>query len=163
MTIDIIGLFTNIPQEEGAQATQEALDERETKTVPTEFIVRLLELIQSNNIFQFNSELFSQQIGYAMGQRHVPHTANIFLDRKIYRKMNEIASQLLNSETNPLHFMKRFLDDIFQIFLGTTKELQIFLDQINKIHPNIKFTMSHTTPSSELKSHSCTCQPQQFI
>ena len=122
MTIEIIGLFTNIPQEEGAQATQEALDERETKIVPTKFIVRLLELIQSNNIFQFYSELFSQQIGDAMGQGHVPDTANIFLDRKIDRKINEIASQLLNSGLNPLYFIKRFLDDIFQIFLGTTKE-----------------------------------------
>ena len=163
VTVDITGLYTNIPQEEGAQETQEALDERETKTVPTEFIVRMLELIQSNNIFQFNSELFSQSIGDAMGQRHVPHTANIFLDRKIDRKIIKIASQLLNNGKNPLHFMKRFLDDIFKIFLGTTKELHRFLEQINKIHPNIKFTMSHTTPISELKSNNCECQPQQSV
>ena len=86
-----------------------------------------------------------------------------FLIEIIDRKIFEIASKLSNSGINPLHFMKRFLDDIFQIFLRTTKELHIFLEQINNIHPNIKFKMSHTTPSSELKSHSCTCQPQQSI
>ena len=79
VTVDIIGLFTNIPQDEAAQTAEEALDERENKKVPTAFIVRLLDLIQKNNIFQFNSELYSQKIGGAMGQRHVPHKANIFL------------------------------------------------------------------------------------
>ena len=38
VTIDIIGLFTNIPQEEGISTTEEALNERDVQTVPTEFI-----------------------------------------------------------------------------------------------------------------------------
>ena len=70
--MDISGAFTNIPQDEGAQAVGEALNERDVKSVPTGFIVGILELIQENNIFEFNSELYSQQIGGAMGQRHVP-------------------------------------------------------------------------------------------
>ena len=46
MTLDITGLFTNIPQDETSQGAGEALSERENKSVPTEFLVRLLDLIQ---------------------------------------------------------------------------------------------------------------------
>ena len=56
VTLEITGLFTNIPQDKASQAAGEALGERENKSVPTAFLVRLLDLIQKNNIFQFNSE-----------------------------------------------------------------------------------------------------------
>ena len=76
VTVDVTGLFTNIPQDEGAQTVGEDLDERDVKSVPTQFIVRILELIQENNIFEFNSELYSQKVGGAMGQIHVPPEDN---------------------------------------------------------------------------------------
>ena len=41
---------------------------------------------------------------------------------------------------------KRFLDDIFTIFCGTVEELHHFHSDINKLHPNIKFTLEHTAP-----------------
>ena len=51
VAINITGLFTNIPQDQSTQTAGEALYERENKNVPTEYIVRLLDLIQKNNIF----------------------------------------------------------------------------------------------------------------
>ena len=44
------------------------------------------------------------------------------------------------------HYIKRFLDDILKIFKGTTKQLHELFDDMNKIHPTLKFTMNHTTP-----------------
>ena len=41
-TIDVTGLYTHIPRDKGMQATREALDRRADKTVPTDFIVKLL-------------------------------------------------------------------------------------------------------------------------
>ena len=110
--------FTNIPQDEGAQAVEESLNERDVKSVPTEFIVRILELIQENNIFEFNSELYSQKIGGAMGQGHVPSEANIFLARRIDKIIELIAR---TNYSDSLKFIKRFLDDWFLIFCGSTK------------------------------------------
>ena len=163
VTVDIIGLFTNIPQDEAAQTAEEALDERENKKVPTAFIVRLLDLIQKNNIFQFNSELYSQKIGGAMGQRHVPHKANIFLARGIDNEIKQIAKAISENGTYPIKMMSRFLDDIFKIYLGSTKNLHKLLEEINKIHPNIKFTMTHTTPASEPEASRCSCTPQESV
>ena len=51
--------------------------------------------------------------------------------------------------------LKRFLDDIFQIFVGSTKDLHKFFDEINNIHPTLKFTLSHTTLKYESKEEKC--------
>ena len=44
---------------------------------------------------------------------------------------------------------KRFLDDLFMIFNGTTKNLNELFKELNDEHPTLKFTMQHTSPSSE--------------
>ena len=160
VTVDVSGLFTNIPQDERAQAVEESLNERDVKNVPTEFIVRILELIQENNIFEFNSELYSQKIGGAMGQRHVPSEANIFLARRIDIMIELIAR---TNYSDSLKFIKRFLDDLFLIFCGSTKQLHNFIEEINQIHPNIKFTMTHTTLDYEPFPARCSCPPQKSI
>ena len=59
--------------------------------------------------------------------------------------------------------MKRFLDDLFQIFTGTTKELHQLYDEINKIHPTLKFTMVHTTIENEPEEDRCDCEKTDSI
>ena len=41
VTIDVMGLYTHIPRDEGIKASHEALDRRKDKSVPTEFIIKL--------------------------------------------------------------------------------------------------------------------------
>ena len=53
----------------------------------------------------------------------------------------------------PIRFMKRFLDDIFLIIFESIKKLHLFFDEINQLHPNIKFRMSHTKSESEKILH----------
>ena len=89
-TFDVVSLFTNIPQEEGALSTEEALNEREIQSIPTEYIISLLKFILSNNIFSFDEELYSQEEGTSMGPRHSPHYADIFMSRKIDPKIKEL-------------------------------------------------------------------------
>ena len=45
VVIDAIGLYTNIPQEEGVLCVEEALEQRVNSKVPSKFITRLLEII----------------------------------------------------------------------------------------------------------------------
>ena len=72
VTMDVTALFTNTPQDQGAQAVEEALTEEAHGRVTPQFLVRLLNLIQEYNIFEFNGKLYQQKIGSAMGQHHVP-------------------------------------------------------------------------------------------
>jgi hypothetical protein len=79
VTWDAIGLFTNIPHEEGIDSVRQALQEPHNQEVPTEYIIRILEIILENNIFEFDSELYKQNVGAAMGCKPVPRYANVFM------------------------------------------------------------------------------------
>ena len=157
VTMDVSGLFTNIPKEEGLESARATLDEREKQDIPSGYIVRLLEVILENNIFEFNQENFTQNIGTGMGQPPAPPYADSFMAKKIDPIIKMLLKQFsdINIESN--EFLKRFLDDIIMMFVGTTKKLHQMFELINKIHPNIKFTMAHTSNKDEKESESCNC------
>ena len=90
VSIDVSGLYTNIPQSEGLDAVHDALEEREDKSIPSSYLVNLLELVLKNNIFEFDEELFIQLIGTAMGTRPAPSYANIFMARNIDKNITRI-------------------------------------------------------------------------
>ena len=153
-SIDVTALYTNIPQKEGLESLSEALNERTDKTIPSEFLVKLMEIVLKNNFFSFHDGIYRQDIGGAMGSNPMPSYADNFMARKIDKKIEQ--------EEN-LKFLKRFLDDLFLIFEGTTKELHQLLDRINQIHPAIQFTMEHTTVKSESPKEKCSCEPKDQI
>ena len=157
-TIDVTGLYTHIPRDEGIQATREALDRRMDKAVPTDFIVTLLELLSKWNIFEFNGKLYQQLEGTAMGQTHAPDYADIFM--AVMDKLILEAAALHGEGVFPIRLMKRFRDDLFFIFTGSLDKLHGFLADINNIHENIKFTMSHTKPPG---ATGCDCPESNTI
>ena len=59
--------------------------------------------------------------------------------------------------------LKRFLDDLFSIWYGTTKNLHSLLLEMCKINPNIKFTMKHTTNEHESGYDKCDCPTETSI
>ena len=98
-----------------------------------------------------------------MGSRPVPPYANIFMARFIDPKLLEKAKLFVKNGLFPLKFLKCVLDDLFLIWLGTTKSLHLYFEEINKIHPNIKFTMKHTTSRGETDNDRCSCQAEESI
>ena len=133
-----MALFTNIIHEEGMSCMREGLQKRKEPAVPTDFLMQLIHVILFNNIFEFHKSYYKLNVGAAMGGRPVPHYANIFMssiDKNI--KQLDIMQLLL--------LFKRFLDDYFIIWKGTSKQLHAFFVEIYSIHPSIKLTMSHTT------------------
>ena len=142
VTIDVTGLYTNIPQDQGIEACKDILENSDNSDEMNCLVLELLELVLKNNIFEFDGNLFQQNIGTSMGCKPAPDYANIFMAQKIDNKILE-KSQLISQDA--IKMFKRFLDDIFMRFRGTQKQLHAFLDEINKIHPSIKFTISHAT------------------
>ena len=168
VSIDVSALYTNIPQDEGIEAVREVLLERENPEVPTDFLIRLLEIVLKYNIFEFNSELFLQLIGTAMGTRPAVSYANIFMARRIDQQILNLAVQL-GEGINPILCFKRFLDDIFLVYTGSIENLHKFLEELNKLHPTIKFTMNHTLPPSPNSDNPapppppCMCNPSESL
>ena len=140
---------------EGLEACREALEERSDKTVPTDFIIKLLEIILKYNIFEFNQEQLIQMIGTAMGAVPAVSYANITMAKVMDPKILKAADNFKTNDVFPIIFMKRFLDDIKMVWRGNAEKLHAFLDALNQLHPSLQFTMSHTT--SKYPGDQCEC------
>ena len=113
--------------------------------MPTEFLVRMPENVLKLNIFEFDKKLFLQIIGRAMGTVCAPPYANIFMN-KIDKLLKNLATDISKDIEDPIRLFKRFLDDIFIVWKGSFEDLQTFLQEINSLHPTIKFTAEFTSP-----------------
>ena len=130
-TLDATGAYTNIPQDDETKCMEEALDD----TLKSKLIVNLMELLLKHNLFEFHSATRRQEIGSAMGVHPATSYANIYLARRIDKYITDLSKNYQKGEASCLLLFKRFLDDIFQIFQGTTRQLHAFFDDINRIHP----------------------------
>jgi hypothetical protein len=99
VSIDVVGLYSNIPLNEGINCFKEALSKRKDQKVSTALLIQLLSLVLSLNIFEFGSLLFQQLIGTAMGTKVAPTFANIFMAR--------MDKTLLDIGKMNIHFFKR--------------------------------------------------------
>ena len=77
-TIDDVGLYPNIPHEDGLVAMRKALDEREDKTVSTDSLIELAECVLKN-IFEHNTSFYKQLRGTAIGTTMAPPYAILFM------------------------------------------------------------------------------------
>ena len=135
VSIDVVGLYSNIPHKEGIECMQEALNTRSDQSVSTSFLITLLTLVLTLNIFEFDLKLYLQIIGTAMGTKVAPTYANIFMAKY------DILIQQIGAKF--IHFFKRFIDDVFMIWTGSEEEFLEFIRKLNEMHPTIKFTYSY--------------------
>ena len=163
VTMDVKALFTNISHEEGLKSMKEKLDERVNKEVPTEYLTKLMEILLKNNLFRFNEDLFLQDIGAPMGSSPVPNYADMFMDKNIDGNMKMLAKKFDEGYKTALKFLKRFLDDLFLIWIGTSKSLHKFLQEVNSINPTIELTMSHTAVPGEATEDRCDCDIKDSV
>ena len=91
-TIDVVGLYTNIPLEEGLVSRRKLLDARTEKKVTTETLVELADIVLKNNIFQFNEKTLKQLRGTAIGTISFPHRMHFYLwltsRKEFYKTLN---------------------------------------------------------------------------
>ena len=78
-TVDVVGLYPNIPHDEGLIAMRKALDLRKDKRISTESLIELAECVLKNNIFEHNLSFYKQLRGTAIGTKMAPSYAIIFL------------------------------------------------------------------------------------
>ena len=81
VTADVVGLNPSIPHEAGLSVLREALDKRTRKKIPTENLIKMAEFVLKNNIFEFDTEVYQQISGTAIGTKFAPPYACIFMDQ----------------------------------------------------------------------------------
>ena len=73
--------------------TENVLNKRNNPNISTSFLIRLLEIVLSENIFKFSDQLYKQNVGTSMGTQPAPAFANNFKaknDIKIWDIIEEL-------------------------------------------------------------------------
>ncbi|KAL8581298.1 hypothetical protein ACOMHN_028324 [Nucella lapillus] len=142
VTIDVVGLYSNIPHEDMNTAVQSFVSQCGlTNGLPVQQLLEVMNHVLTNNAFCFDGKFYKQKMGTAMGTPMAPAVACLF--------MGWLEKQLLSNSPVPIliEIWKRFIDDIFILWTGSEEELLQFFEFINGYHPTIKFTMNHSTNS----------------
>ena len=140
VTLDVRSLYTNIPNEEGVNVIKNILQKKQSKL--TTVITAFLWLILTLNNFIFNSTNYLQISGVAMGTKCAVIYANLFMSHFEETHIYPLIA-------NKCPFYKRFIDDIFLLWTGTLDELKVFIEDLNKLHPTIKFDAKYSKTSVE--------------
>jgi hypothetical protein len=126
---DVVKLYPSIPKQEGLAACREALDSRTQPDIPTKGVLEMIKTVLDNNNFTFCGKNYTQMDGVAIGSKLGKNYACSYM-----RKWDEA----LTADTPNLSFYKRFIDDGFGIWIGSTEELEQFRQKANAIHKNIQ-------------------------
>lgn len=132
VTLDVVALYTNIHQKE-AYRILAALPISLPPRLPKRFLLQLLSWVLDNNYFLYDQKYYHQKFGVAMGATVAPSVAALY--------MSHFEDTYLYDSPGFRHISiwKRFLDDVFFIWTGSTKELQGFLLWVNTLHEHIQF------------------------
>ena len=166
VTIDVVSLYTNISKQDAIPSVQHYLESRQDQSIPTSYILQLLELVFDCNYFKFGNRVFKQEIGVAMGTISAPNTATLTMGKLIDPKLHQLALDI-QGNFDPISALKRFLDDYFMLWTGGIQSLEEFLNEINNIHPTLKFTYNYTSPFPCYETtdvpHDCFCHTTRKI
>ena len=134
VTMDVRSLYTNIPNEEGIEVVKLYLRARAQPgdRKLSQVIANFLTLILTLNNFQFNDENYVQTNGASMGTKCAPTYVTLFMG-----KFEE--THILPRIREMILLYIRFIDDIFFLWKGSERKLLQFFDEINSVHPTIKF------------------------
>ena len=78
-TMDVVGLYSNIPQGEGLASIYKFLETRENKPISSDTLAELTEIVLKNNIFEFDEKTFKQKRGTAIGTKFAPPYAILYM------------------------------------------------------------------------------------
>ena len=138
---DIKSLYTNISHDLGLKALNFEKHKTDIDTCFTkEFILQSAKFVLNNNNFFFDTVLYKQLIGTAMGTDFAPSYANIavgyleehFLYPNISNNFDKNISELI------IDSYSRYMDDGFLAW-PNEENIHIFNQSINSLDPNLEF------------------------
>ena len=137
VSYDVTALFTNVPLDETINilVNKAFADDWLNKTyglnLQRDQLVKLLEIATTNQLFQFDGQLYEQTDGVAMGSPLGPLMANVF--------MCHLEEKLTRDGLMP-HLYRRYVDDTLAR-MPNIDAATLFLTILNGLHPSLSFTM----------------------
>ena len=134
-SFDVTALFTSIPPVDAVRAVHEALTQdttlRERTNLSVDQVCDLLKLCLDNTYFSYGGQFYKQTHGCSMGSPVSPIISNLYMEQ-----FERLALTSFDGIGPSKWF--RYVDDTWVLIKQS--ELDKFVDHINNIDPNIKFT-----------------------
>ena len=130
-TVDVVGLYPNIPHEEDLSALRKQLDNRMEKYTSSNTVCDLAEVVLKNSIFKFGKKKLKHNRGTAIGMKFAPRYSILF--------MAELEDKILQKVEFKPYLWWRYIDDIFFLWEHGEEIRKSFIDNINKMDPTITF------------------------
>ena len=131
-------LIHKLPHKEGIAAVIHFMGEYKqplpTKCPPPHIVCIILDFILKHRTFKSMDMHIHQILGTSMWTRMTPPYANLFQGKEERTKILTFF--------HLIYFWKRFIDDIFLIFLGSHSRLNSLMTFKNTINPTIKYTVT---------------------
>ena len=137
VSYDVTSLFTNVPLSETINIlvhkafTDDWFNKTYGLNLQKDQLAKLLEIATTNQLFQFDGQLYEQTDGVAMGSPLGPLMANVF--------MCHLEEKLSRDGLIP-DLYKRYVDDTLAK-MPSIDAASEFLDTLNGLHPIMEFTM----------------------
>ena len=131
-TIDIVGLYSNIPHSEVLNSLRRFLELKNNKQISSDSLIELSEIVLKNNFFEFDQKTFKQVHKTAIRTKFAPPYAILSIAYLEEKTLNAF-------EEKPMIWW-RYIDNIFFIWEHGEESLEKFLNKLNTFHPTIKFS-----------------------
>ena len=140
VSFDVVSLFTNVPLNQTIDMIADHIYKQKSKPAFDKATFKHLMNIATSGIFMYHDKYFRQVDGVTMGSPLGPTIANFCLA--------QFESNLLESchTAHKPSLYLRYVDDIFCVFRREALH-EDFLDKLNALHQNLKFT-SEIGPST---------------
>lgn len=133
-SLDVTSLFTNVPLDKAIDVAIKKIRITHPKlTIDDDNLKELFYYCTKKTNFIFNDEHYDQINGVSMGSPVAPILAHLY--------MSELEENIPNYKGKKPTLFYRYVDDIFMIMKGTQREINMFLNFMNKIEASIKFTL----------------------
>ena len=133
VSFDVESLFTNVPLKETIDLIAEHIYATKMHPEFSKTVFKNMMKTATQGYFLFKDSLYQQVDGVTMGSPLGPTVANFFLAH--------LENKILQTDCkNKPALYLRYVDDIFAIFRHDQGH-DLFLNTLNKQHPNIRFTV----------------------
>jgi len=132
ISLDVVSLFTNIPQDLAINSIIKRWAFIKLKTnIPKNEFIEAIKLILSSTYFVFNKKIYRQTYGTPMGSPLSPIIAHMVL-----QDLEEEALEKINCNI-PFYF--RYVDDI--VLAAPIDQIKKIVDTFNAFHDRLQFTV----------------------
>lgn len=139
VSLDIKNMYASIPTNQVIDIIASNLRSHSNRPLEeTTEVLQLLDLVLKCNYFKFGDQTYLQTQGLAMGSPLAYCLANIFMTNFEYCHVQQSPNH-----ADKIIAWYRYVDDVFLLYNGSNRDCELFVNELNSHHDQIKFTIEH--------------------